>query len=477
MLHGAWGRRGDRRLRVSKFVVLLAVTVSLAACGSPQVAPTIAEPPRSSGYAHGIDMAADSSDVAAELQGRPWLQFVARYYRDPSSRFPALTPDEARRLSALGVKIVTVWEWHSSTPSYFTYASGYNDALNAVRQAKSVGQPSGSAIYFAVDFNAKGAALYQIDQYFRGANAGMAAAGGGRPPYRIGVYGSGAVCMSVKGARLAQYAWLSGSASWEGTAGYGDWNIRQAPAAQRFANLSFSHDANEARSDYGGFRLGEYANAETPAAAVVTAAAAAPAAAANAVATAVTAIAPPPTSPPPPPPQAPPPPAPLSPPAALAAAAPVTAAPGALAASMPLPAIANAPPPVRPSASAAEVAALAAEEPAAPAHASASRASKELASREERREQEPAHAERRSAATKRKAYTVAVNNRAVAEPGRRPHGAAVAEGHERAHKVSEPRRSEEHGAHTQAAKARPVHAVEHPPRHNTEQRKPRHVAG
>ena len=165
---------------------------------------------------HGIDMATDSSDVASELQGRPWLNFVARYYRDPSSRWPALSPAEAQRLTAAGVKIVTVWEWHSTNPVYFTYASGYTDALAAYRQARAVGQPPGSAIYFAVDFNARGEALYQIDQYFRGVNAGLAAAGGGRLPYRIGVYGSGAVCAEIKGAGLAQYAWLSGSTAWDG---------------------------------------------------------------------------------------------------------------------------------------------------------------------------------------------------------------------------------------------------------------------
>ncbi|HWB48176.1 MAG TPA: glycoside hydrolase domain-containing protein, partial [Stellaceae bacterium] len=249
-------------------------------------------------YARGIDMATDSSDVAAQLQGRHWLDFVARYYRDPASRWPALSLSEAQRLSALGVKIVTVWEWHSSDPGYFTYATGYNDALSAVRQAKAVGQPPGSAIYFAVDFNARGSAMLAVDQYFRGINAGLAAAGRGRPEYRVGVYGSGAVCAAVRGSGLAQYAWLSGSTAWDGTAGYNDWNIRQAAQGARFANLSFSHDANEARSDYGGFQIGNYAKAAPPTVEPVMAVAnAAPVAAATLVSSAVASMAPRPAAP------------------------------------------------------------------------------------------------------------------------------------------------------------------------------------
>jgi hypothetical protein len=491
----ALGAQGERTLQFRKFVMLLPV-VLLAACGTPQVAPTIVEPAPSSGYARGIDMATDSSDVVAELQGRPWLQFVARYYRDPSSRFPALTPDEARRLAALGIKIVTVWEWHSSTPSYFTYASGYYDAMSAVRQARSVGQPPGSAIYFAVDFNARDAALYAVDQYFRGVNAGLAAAGGG---YRVGVYGSGAVCAAVKGARLAQYAWLSGSSSWDGTAGYNDWNIRQAPAAQRFGNLSFDHDANEARNDYGGFRPGSYtsnyASVTTPAAAVVTAAAVVPAAAASVVASAVTSIAPPaavastpPPAPPAPPvavasiaPAAPPQLAPPTPPAVVAAAAPAPrslappvtsvamatpvpppSAPPAMASAAPPPA-----PPARPTAAAAEVAALAAEEPPASDHVAgrstaeserlhASVRSPPETEREKRekpeRERATAHGEKHG----RKVIAVAVNNRAAVIPLRH------AEAREAERKASTPRHSEEHGARTQIAKAGPAHGAEHP---------------
>ena len=241
-------------MKLAKLPLFLAALI-LAGCQSPPPVPVpIVAPPPAAGLARGIDLPTDSSDVLGEIKGFP-ITFVARYYRDPTSHWPTLTASEVQRLSALGLKVVTVWEWHSRDPVYFSYSSGYYDALNAYRQAKAVGQPAGSAIYFAVDFNARGPTLWPVDQYFRGVAAGLAAASGGKPEYKVGVYGSGAVCAMVTGERLAQYSWLSGSTAWEGSPGYSNWSIRQAPRGARFANLSFSHDANEARDDYGGFSL------------------------------------------------------------------------------------------------------------------------------------------------------------------------------------------------------------------------------
>ena len=220
----------------------------LAACGGqPKIA---AAPPRIL-PAQGIDLPTDASDALNEIKDSK-IDFVARYYRSPESRWPTLTAGEAARLSSLGLKIVTVWEWHSHDPGYFSYGSGYDDAKSAHAQAKSVGQPAGSAIYFAVDYNAPGSDISgSIEQYFRGVAAGLSAAGGGRSDYKVGVYGSGAVCEAVKRAGLAQYSWLTSATAWAGTLNYNDWNIRQGG---HFSVLSFDHDSDEAQGDYGGFQ-------------------------------------------------------------------------------------------------------------------------------------------------------------------------------------------------------------------------------
>lgn len=231
-------------------LALIFPVLLLAAChGAP---PPMVQQPRYLGPLQGIDMAKDASDALNEIKDSK-LDFVARYYRSPASRWPTLSASEAQRLSALGVKIVAVWEWHSHDPAYFSYSSGYADAMSASSQAKTVGQPPSSAIYFAVDYNAPGSDIVgPIQQYFQGVAAGLAAAGGGRAAYKAGVYGSGAVCDAMKRAGLAQYAWLTGSTSWAGTLDYDAWNIRQGG---HFSVLSFDHDSNEAKDEYGGFRV------------------------------------------------------------------------------------------------------------------------------------------------------------------------------------------------------------------------------
>jgi hypothetical protein len=205
--------------------------------------------PSGGGQSYGIDMATDASVVLNELKGSR-VDFVARYYREPGSRWPALSAGEAQLLSLMGLKIIAVWEWHSRNPAYFSYSSGYGDGMTAYLQARAIGQPLGSAIYFVVDYNAR--SLDTIEEYFRGIAAGLAAAGGGNPSYAIGVYGSGAVCDVVKRTGLAQYSWLSNSIAWAGSIGYDNWNIRQG---SRVPGLSFDHDSDEARDEYGAFQL------------------------------------------------------------------------------------------------------------------------------------------------------------------------------------------------------------------------------
>ena len=246
-------------MKITKFAMALAVLI-LAACQSEprspatvehsasfEMSPSFARPPHVGPL--GIDLAADTSNSVEELRnGR--IDFVARYYRDPTSSWPALSAREARSLSSLGLKIVAVWEQNSPDPENVSYSSGYSDATAAYQQAKAIGQPPGSAIYFAIDFNADD--LDSVKQYFLGIAAALAASSGGVPEYEVGVYGSGAVCDAVKRAGLARYSWLSNSASWAGSADYSDWNIRQG---EPLADLSFDNDSDEARGEYGGFRV------------------------------------------------------------------------------------------------------------------------------------------------------------------------------------------------------------------------------
>jgi hypothetical protein len=233
----------------SLLAIAVPIGLVLAGCGGKDV-PPLTVGAASPGLSRGIDMATDSRDVSQELKGSG-LQFVARYYRDPASRLPPLSPEEARAVTEAGMKLVTVWQYKSNKPEHFSYAAGQADGMAAHRQAKAVGQPPGTAIYFAVDYNAPEPDIRSlIDPYFRGVAAGLAAAAGKSREYRIGVYSSGAVCGYLKGARLAEYAWLSHSRAWAGYDSFTKWDIKQGA---RTTALSFDHDINEARGEFGAF--------------------------------------------------------------------------------------------------------------------------------------------------------------------------------------------------------------------------------
>src|SRR5204863_8681246 len=121
---------------MKKLAWLLAIS-TLAACSSEP--PVVVTVPKTPGVARGIDLPIDARDVSQELKGSR-LDFVARYYRDPASRWPTLSAAEARMVSATGMRLVAVWESHSHRPDYFSYASGYADATAASGQAKGIGQ-------------------------------------------------------------------------------------------------------------------------------------------------------------------------------------------------------------------------------------------------------------------------------------------------------------------------------------------------
>jgi len=70
----------------------------------------------------GIDLAMDTSNLGEELRSSR-IDFVARYYREPTSSLPPLSSQEARKLDSLGLKIVAVWEQNSPDPENMSYTS------------------------------------------------------------------------------------------------------------------------------------------------------------------------------------------------------------------------------------------------------------------------------------------------------------------------------------------------------------------
>ena len=199
--------------------------------------------------AKGFDTTANCAGVAAQLKAAGY-DFVGRYYAHTGSK--RLSAAEAKAVSGAGLQLVTVWEAAPTTTRYFSRARGIDEGTSAYHAALLVGQPAGSAIYFAVDYDAPQAAIAgAIADYFRGIGDGFAAiAGNTAPAYRIGVYGSGASCSAMIGHGLARLSWLAQSTGWSGYGTYSGWNIKQGAETTL---LGLAVDPDEGVEDFGAF--------------------------------------------------------------------------------------------------------------------------------------------------------------------------------------------------------------------------------
>lgn len=109
------------------------------------------------------------------------ITHIARYL---DNNWKGLTFDEAKAISDAGLEIISVFETNPTKASYFTHRQGKQDAQNASKYAKELGQAKGSAIYFTVDYDAQGKDLGAVLDYFSGVNEGV------DPIFKVGAYGS-----------------------------------------------------------------------------------------------------------------------------------------------------------------------------------------------------------------------------------------------------------------------------------------------
>ena len=190
------------------------------------------------------------------------IQVVLRYYSQSS--WKRLAASEAQLLCAAGIELGMFYEDNPTKVSYFTGARGLADGGAACAYAAKLGQPSGSCIYFTVDFDAEAADLPSLVAYFEGVATAMAtAATGGHPSYVVGVYGSGKVCTEIKQREaLASFSCLAESTSWGGSKNYKGWDILQKLGTATLCSLKGPLGKNEAdyeacdlRDEFGGFIL------------------------------------------------------------------------------------------------------------------------------------------------------------------------------------------------------------------------------
>lgn len=206
-----------------------------------------------------IDTTADVGGLAVALASAG-VRTVIRYYNNrntPVHPNKCLTARELGELLAAGLSVAIVFEQRGGANGHIedlTQAMGRRDGARAMALAASLGQPAGSAIYFAVDADfVRTAELVQIEDYFKAVRDAL----GGR--YRCGCYGSGLVGRRLTQAGLVDLVWLSGSTGWSGTKQAltdGSWALFQKDLDQASPVGGFDHDGNvvnPAQADFGQF--------------------------------------------------------------------------------------------------------------------------------------------------------------------------------------------------------------------------------
>ncbi|CAM3743227.1 DUF1906 domain-containing protein [Cohnella lubricantis] len=158
----------------------------------------------------GIDCSAPLTAAKAQQIAAAGYQFVARYLVPRDYAWKRLTRTEAEAITFAGMQIVSVFETSANRPVGGA-ANGKEDGVAALKEAQAIGQPAGSAIYFAVDYDAQPKDYDAIEAYLRAAAAEI-------PGYEAGVYGSYAVveemAKRIPGIKCWQtYAWSRGKQS------------------------------------------------------------------------------------------------------------------------------------------------------------------------------------------------------------------------------------------------------------------------
>jgi hypothetical protein len=138
-----------------------------------------------------------TASTAASFKANKY-EFVARYLVPVRYR-KALTKAEADIIQAAGMKIVSVFET-TADRALAGYQAGLRDGLTAKQCAADVGQPEGSCIYFAVDFDPEPGQMQSVIDYIKGCNDAT-------PKLSTGVYGSFDVVTAVKAAGAASHLW------------------------------------------------------------------------------------------------------------------------------------------------------------------------------------------------------------------------------------------------------------------------------
>lgn len=154
-----------------------------------------------------FDVANDTSGRAHDIQAAGYGA-VGLYLR--SDRASKAMVDG---LHSVGVKCFSVYEkGNPTTPAYFTAYQGIRDASAAIVSAQKIGQPKGSIIFAAIDYDSHPSDVHGYVVAFHDA---LKAHG-----YLTGIYGNGVTIAHFIDLGYCNKGWLSQSKGFAGYAAY-----------------------------------------------------------------------------------------------------------------------------------------------------------------------------------------------------------------------------------------------------------------
>ena len=136
----------------------------------------------------------------------------------------ALTSKELSAIFNAGLSVFPIYQDGGYESSYFVKDQGTRDAYSAASAARRLGFPSGTTIYFAVDFDAYDYEVTdKIIPYFQEIKSAFMKmqAFSTAPKYEIGVYGPRNICIRTSEAGLTKYSFTANmSTGFSGNLGY-----------------------------------------------------------------------------------------------------------------------------------------------------------------------------------------------------------------------------------------------------------------
>lgn len=133
-----------------------------------------------------------------------------------------LTFDEIQNIESAGLKVVPIYQDGGYYPDYFIgNRQGVHDAKMAILAAKTIGVPSGTTIYFAVDYDFTEPQVKNlIVNYFEKIHSVFISSENDKN-YKAGIYASRRACTLVSERQLVEYSYVSDmSTGYSGNLGY-----------------------------------------------------------------------------------------------------------------------------------------------------------------------------------------------------------------------------------------------------------------